>query len=79
MIVSVGLDELDTFNCKYGLSEEELGVLRVFVEGGLAFPYGMFLKEKNGVRFFKCDKDKAENVESIFPRHYIYDPSRGGG
>lgn len=76
MIVSVGFDELDTFNCTYGISEERSGALRVFVEGGLAFPYGMLLKEKNGVRFVRCDKDKAESVESIFPRHYIYDPSR---
>lgn len=46
MIVSVCFDELDTFNCTYGVSEERSGVLRVFVEGGLAFPYGMLLKEK---------------------------------
>lgn len=76
MIVSVDFDELDTFNCTYGISEERSGALRVFVEGGLAFPYGILLKEKNGVRFVRCDKDKTESVESMFPRHYIYDPSR---
>lgn len=76
MIVSVEFDELDMFNCTYGVSEESSGVLRVFVEGGLALPYGMLLVEKNAVRFVKCDKDKAENVEGMFPRHYIYDPSR---
>ena len=31
MIVFVGFDDLDTFNCTYGFSEEKLGVLRVFV------------------------------------------------
>lgn len=76
MIVSVSFDELDTFNCTYGISEERPGALRVFVEGGLAFPYGILLEEKNGVRFVRCEKDKAESVESIFPRYYIYDPSR---
>lgn len=76
MIVFVDFDELDTFNCIYGVSEEKAGALRVFVEGGLTFPYGVLVKEKNGARFVKCEKDKAESVEGIFPRHYIYDPSR---
>lgn len=76
MIVSVGFDELDIFNCTYGFSEERLGALRVFVEGGLAFPCGMLLKEASGIRFVKCEKDKGESVEDLFPRHYIYDPSR---
>lgn len=76
MMIFVDFDEIDTFNCTYGFSEEKSGALRVFVEGGLAFPYGMFLKEENGVRFFKCEKDNSENVGEIFPRHYIYDPSR---
>ena len=42
MMIFVDFDELDTFNCTYGFSEEKSGTLRVFVEGGLAFPYGMF-------------------------------------
>jgi hypothetical protein len=76
VIVFVGFDDLDTFNCTYGFSEEKLGVLRVFVEGGLALPYGFLLKEASGAHFVKCDKDKCSGIEDIFPRHYIYDPSR---
>lgn len=76
MIVSVDFDELDIFNCTYGISKEVSGGLRVFVEGGLAFPYGNLLKEKNSFRFIKCEKNRSGRVERIFPRHYIYDPSR---
>ncbi|QXH53687.1 hypothetical protein KSS94_11455 [Pseudomonas fakonensis] len=76
MIVFFDFDELNTFNCTYGGSEEKAGALRVFVKGGLALPYGVFLEEKNGTRFVKCEKDKAESVGNIFPIHYIYDPSR---
>lgn len=76
MMLSVDFDDLDTFNCTYGISEQKSGALRVFVEGGLAFPHGILLRENSGVRFVKCDKDKSESVEVIFPRHYIFDPSR---
>lgn len=56
MMIFVDFDELDTFNCTYGFSEEKSGTLRVFVEGGLAFPYGMFLKKENGVRFLNVKR-----------------------
>ncbi len=77
MMVFVDFNDLDTFNCKYGVSEESSGVLRIFVEGGLSFPHGILVKQKDGVRFVRCERTTAEGVESIFPRHYIFDPSRG--
>ncbi|MDF5804971.1 hypothetical protein P4238_14660 [Pseudomonas aeruginosa] len=77
MMIFVDFDELDTFNCTYGFSEEKSGALRVFVEGGLAFPYGMFLKEENGVRFFKCEKDNSENVGRYF-QDTIFTIHQGG-
>lgn len=76
MIVFFGFDDLDIFNCTYGFSEKKLGVFRVFVEGGLALPYGFLLKEASGAHFVKCSKGKGSGVEDIFPRHYIFDPSR---
>lgn len=76
MMVFVDFGILDTFNCIYGVSEERNGVIRVFVEGGLALPCAMLLSEESGVRIVKCKKGESESVESIFPRRYIYDPSR---
>lgn len=76
MKVSVDFEDLDTFNCIYGEWGEGAGILRVYVRGGLALPYGVLLKEDKGVRFVRCEKDKAGSPEDIFPRHYIYDPSR---
>lgn len=76
MIVSIDFNELDTFNCVYGASEEKSGDLRVFVEAGLSFPDGILLNDKTGFSFIKGKKNKPGSVEGIFPRHYIYDPSR---
>lgn len=76
MMISVDFDDLDTFNCVYGVSEKRFGDLRIFVEGGLAFPDGIVLTENNVFSFVKGGKNKFGSVENLFPRHYIYDPSR---
>ena len=77
MMIFVDFDELDTFNCTYGFSEEKSGTLRVFVEGGLAFPYGMFLKEENGVRFLNVKKIILRMWERYF-QDTIFTIHQGG-
>ncbi|WP_434672569.1 hypothetical protein [Pseudomonas sp. R1-15] len=76
MIINIDFDVLNTFDCTYGEFEEEAGKVKVFVKGGLALPYGKLTSVGNKIYFGKCAKENSENVERLFPRYYIYDPSR---
>jgi hypothetical protein len=76
MIIKVDFDVLNTFDCTYGGFEEDAGMVKIFVKGGLALPYGKLTNAGGEICFGKCVKDESENVERLFPRHYIYDPSR---
>ncbi|EJM04303.1 hypothetical protein PMI18_01388 [Pseudomonas sp. GM102] len=76
MIVKVEFEVLNTFDCTYGEFEEGVDRVRVFVKGGLVLPHGGLSKIGNEFCFFGCAEDKSENVERLFPKHYIYDPLR---
>ena len=77
MILFVNFDDLDTFNCEYGRSVQDASRLKIFVEGGLAIPYSRCVtKAGEELTLKKCNPDESEKIEELFPRHYLYDPSR---
>jgi len=76
MIVSAMFDSLVTFDCVYGGFELENGVVRLYVERGLALKKTKLVTAADGARIVQCDEDECPKGESIFPVHYIYDPAR---
>ncbi|WP_259698133.1 hypothetical protein [Pseudomonas frederiksbergensis] len=76
MRVSIDFDVLVTFDCTYGQSSYENGILRVFVEKGLVIPYCKVKSGRDGVSLVKCGKGESHQIEDMFPVHYIYDAAR---
>ncbi|WP_080770589.1 hypothetical protein [Pseudomonas fluorescens] len=76
MIVSARFDSLVTFDCVYGDWTVTNGIARLFVEKGLAFKRAKLISDGGGVQIVECDGEEYPKVESAFPVHYIYDPSR---
>ncbi len=73
MIINIDFDSINKFDCTYGEIDESEGGLRVFVKGGAVLPQGGVSKN-NGV--FEFVEGVGEGLEKVFPRHYIYDPSK---
>lgn len=76
MIVSVGFDSLITFDCTYGEWVFNEGVVRVFVEKGLALKKSKLIKDALSLKVVECGDEECSELEKIFLIHYIYDPAR---
>lgn len=77
MIIDIDFDLINKFDCTYGEIDESEGGLRVFVKGGAALPQGSISRRNSEVGVFDFFEGKGEGAEKLFPKHYIYDSSKG--
>lgn len=74
MKISVDFGCLVTFDCTFGEWAVGQGIVKIFVEKGLALKESRFVLGDAGWEIIECKGGKG--VEDVFPVHYIYDPAR---
>lgn len=74
MKIFVSFDCLVTYECTYGKCLIEDGVVKIFIEKGLALKDSKFIDRGVVAEIVECEEGGAEDV---FPVHYIYDPVKG--